>query len=192
MEWIRSGKMLINFLVSGLVSAPLHWYHVGQRFSKCEARLPGGAPERFSMRKKELGLCGDQVPPPRQKGCKSAHSLHLHLPVWVRVSRIDFDQKQVPVGCSQRTICVYSCLHCILARVLHGSEFQDPLPPRTRDVQYLTRPATRTYCQLVLQTDPTRRHKIRKPTRTRISYEHWKHAIINTRSCVFGSKSVGC
>ena len=40
------------------------------------------------------------------------------------------------------------------SRVLHGSDFQDPLPPHTRDVQYRNRPATRTYCQLVPQPDP--------------------------------------
>ena len=39
---------------------------------------------------------------------------------------------------------------------------------RSRDVQYRTRPATHTYCQLVPQPDPTRRHKIRNPTQTRI------------------------
>ena len=81
--------------------APIDAYQwektLDQRFSKCEARLPWGAPESFRGGAREtknneikdelsdtctlLAVCGDRVPPPRQQGCKSAHSLHLHLPV---------------------------------------------------------------------------------------------------------------
>ena len=69
-----------------------HWWPKPAVFKVWGAPPLGGARElqgRRSVRQKItrkdeksdtcplLAVCGDRVPPPRQKGCKSAHSLHL-------------------------------------------------------------------------------------------------------------------